>query len=195
MKRISMLLLCLCAAAWTSGCCCSHYSRYADCDDGYDCNQHLKRSRHRRSRSDRVGRSGTMDACCDDGCCGDCCDSCCGDSAAQPGQSGPPMTYEGGAAMGGGCASGNCGSTAMSSGVPSGVPMYSGTNGMPFPPGEGWTIQSTTSHPIGNEPHPAPGSNSTPITITPAPSNTQGWTNPSSVPVPAPVPPPVSYNR
>jgi hypothetical protein len=90
------------------------------------------------------------------------------------------MTYDGGVSMGGGCAAGNCGSATMSS-------------GMPFPPGEGWTIQSTTSHPIGNEPHAAPGWSPTPIT--PATSNTQGWTNPSSVPVPAPVPPPVSYNR
>jgi hypothetical protein len=98
------------------------------------------------------------------------------------------MTYDGGAAMGGGCASGNCGSMTSS-----GMPMYSGTNGMPFPPGEGWTIQSSTSHPIGNEPVQAPGSAATPIT--PPPSNSQGWTNPSSVPVPAPVPPPVSYNR
>jgi hypothetical protein len=78
--------------------------------------------------------------------------------------------------------------------------MYNGTgysgnayNGTPFPPGEGWTLQSTTSHPIGNEPVPAPGS--TPTPITPIPSRAQGWTNPSSAPVPAPVPPPVSYNR
>ena len=189
MKRISMLLLCLCAAVLTSGCCHSHYSRHADWDDGCDCNQPQKRSRNRHCRTDRAGRSGRTDSG-DEGSCGDCCNSCCGESGAHPGQSGQPMTYDGGTAMGGsGCASGNCGSTSMSGGTP----MSSGNNGMPFPPGDGWTIQSTTSHPIGNEPFQAPGSNPTPIT--PSPSNAQGWTNPSSVPVPAPVPPPVSYNR
>jgi hypothetical protein len=102
--------------------------------------------------------------------------------------------------MGGGCASGNCGPTSMSTGMP----MYSGngfngtgysaTGGMPFPPGEGWTLQSTTSRPIGNEPVAAPGS--TPTPITPIPATSHGWTNPSSsAPNPAPVPPPVSYNR
>ena len=187
MKRISMMLLCLCAAAWTSGCCHSHYSRYADCDNGCESNQPQKRFRNRHCRTDRAGRGGRNDTC-DEGC-PDCCNSCGGESAAHSGQSGPPMTYDGGAAMGGsGCASGNCG-TSMSGGTP----MSSGNSGMPFPPGEGWTIQSTTSHPIGNEPYQAPGSSPTPIT--PSHSNSQGWTSPASVPVPAPVPPPVSYNR
>ena len=183
------MLLCLCAAAWTSGCCHSHYSRCGDWDENCESDQPQKRSRSRRCRADKTGRNnGRNNNNCDD-CCSDCCNSCCGEAGVPQGQSSPPMTYDGGAALGGGCASGNCGSTTMSNGMP----MYSGNSGMPFPPGEGWTIQSTTSHPIGNEPVQAPGS--TPTPITPSSSASQGWSNPSSVPTPAPVPPPVSYNR
>lgn len=183
MKRISLTLLCLCMAAWTSGCCHSHYSRCGDWDDNCDCNQTPKRSRTRNCRGDRCQRGGRNNGCND--CCNDC-NPCCGESGNFSPQSSPPMSYDGGAAMGGSCASGDCGSTSMSGSMP----MYSGT---PFPPGEGWTIQSTSSHPVGNEPFPAPGSSPTPITPTPA--RAQGWTNPSSAPNPAPVPPPVSYNR
>jgi len=94
------------------------------------------------------------------------------------------MTYDGammnGGSMGGGCASGNCGSTQQAYG------------GMPFDPGSGWTIQSTTTHPVGNEPTMAPPS--TPATpISPPGAQSQGW-GPSSAPSPGPVPP-VSYNR
>ncbi len=181
------MLLCLCAAAWTSGCCHSHYSRCGDWDENCESDQPQKRSRSRRCRADKTCRNSGRNNC--DDCCSDCCNSCCGESGMQPGQSTPPMTYDGGAAMGGGCASGNCGSTTMSNGTP----MYSGNGNMPFPPGEGWTIQSTTSHPIGNEPHAVPAS--TPTPITPPSSASQGWSNPSSAPNPAPVPPPLSYNR
>jgi hypothetical protein len=71
------------------------------------------------------------------------------------------------------------------------MPMTYG--GMPFNPGDGWTIQSTTSHPVG-EPTPAPGASPAPLVPIPA-TTSQGWTSPSITPSPAPVPPPVGYNR
>jgi hypothetical protein len=88
--------------------------------------------------------------------------------------------------MPGGCASGNCGSPTTSSTMP----MY---GGMPFNPGDGWTIQSTTSQPIGNEPYPVPASPATPVK--PRATSSQGWSTPSNEPAPASVPPPVSFNR
>jgi hypothetical protein len=82
-----------------------------------------------------------------------------------------------------GCASGNCGSST--------TPMY---GGMPFNPGDGWTVQSMTSHPVGNEPYPVPAT-SAPTPVNPSTTSSQGWSTPSNTPAAAPVPPPVSFNR
>lgn len=77
--------------------------------------------------------------------------------------------------MNGGCASGNCGSTQT-------------YGGLPFDPSEGWTVQSVTSHPVGNEPTPAPASVPTPAA--PVPQKSTGWTpSASSAPSPGPTPP------
>jgi hypothetical protein len=191
MKRISLLVLGLCATAWASGCCCCHgyYSHYSDCDDGvYVQREHRsRRNRHRHAKGERCD--------IDNGdCCGNCCDGCCDGSVG----SGPslPMTYDGammnGASMGG-CT--NCGPNQTVSGIPQN---YAGT---PFDPSAGWTIQSTTSTPVGNEPVMAPPSSSsgvTPITPVQPRAQGQGWApsvNPAPVPSSGPVPPPVSYNR
>lgn len=176
MKCISLLALWLCAATWASGCCChSYYSRCADFDDGCDYASSGKRCKSRHARGERHGRRSK----CDDDCC---CDSCC----CEGGNTGTvPQTYDGGPMMqGGGCSSGNCGTTSM--------PMTYG--GMPFNPGDGWTLQSTTSRPVG-EPVPAPSASSSPLVPIPATTSQGGWSAPSTAPVPAPVPPPVSYNR
>ncbi|MBI3861695.1 MAG: hypothetical protein HY290_07350 [Planctomycetia bacterium] len=177
MKRIFLLCLWLCTSACATGCCHSYYSRCNDCDDGYACNHSRKHCRHKHCRGDRGARGGRMDGC--DDCCGDCCcDQCC-----DGGFAGQGMPVDGSAMMSGpGCAGGNCSST---------TPTYSG---MPFNPGDGWTIQSTTLQPIGNEPFPAPAA-ANPTPVNPPTTSSQGWTTPSSVPNPAPVPPPVSYNR
>lgn len=186
MKRIFLLCLWLCTAAWATGCCHSYYSRYNDCDDGYCCSHPRKHGRNRRCRAEK-GTRGYWD----DGCGDCCCDQCCGD-----GGFGAGMPVDGAPMMSGaGCAGGNCAQGGMSGGCASGncatgTPTY---GGMPFNPADGWTIQSTTSHPIGNEPVPAPSSG-TPTPVNPPTSSSQGWTTPSSVPA-APVPPPVSYNR
>jgi hypothetical protein len=187
MKRISLLILGLCTTAWASGCCCSYYSRANDWDDSCVQNQPRCKGRGRRNRrADRVNgvnRNDGEDGSNGDGCnC--CCDSCCGASGAgtgQPALPSSPPTYDSGAMMQGGCATGNCGQ----------MQTYSGT---PFDPSAGWTIQSTTSHPVGNnEPVMAPASSpATPIT--PSQGQSHGWA-PSSAPSPGPVPPPVSYNR
>jgi len=186
MIRFSLLILGLCTAAWASGCCCSYHSRACDWDDSCVQNQPRAKGRGKRHRrADRVDGVNRCDG--EDGsggdCCDCCCDSCCGGSGAGAGQSvipSTPPTYDSGAMMQGGCATGNCGQTQT----------YSGT---PFDPSAGWTIQSTTSHPVGNEPVMAPASSpATPIT--PGPGQSQGW-GPSSAPSPGPVPPPVSYNR
>ena len=193
MKRIALLLLGLCTIAGDWGCCCSYYSRQCEWDDTCVQGQprarkHGKRRRRRADRVDGVDRCDGDDCSCDD-CCDCCCDSWCNATGASTGQPVIPSatpTYDSGAMMQGGCATGNCGTTQT----------YSGT---PFDPSAGWTIQSITSHPVGNEPVMAPGA--TPITpsapatpITPAPAQSQGWV-PSSAPSPGPVPPPLSSNR
>lgn len=194
MKRIVLLFFVLSTAAWATGCCCCHpyYSRY-DCDDGYAQRQPRYRGRLRHQRGDRGERYDGQDGCYGDGC-DSCCNSCCPMSGgAQIHNSASPMTYEGspmmgtcagscaGGMMNGGCASGNCGE----------VPQTYG--GLPFDPSEGWTVQSVTSHPVGNEPTPVPGSVPTPATpapSTPVPQRSTGWTpSASSAPVPGPVPP------
>ncbi len=185
MKRISLLCLCLCAAISATGCCHSYYSRNSECDGGYCCNQGRKQPRNRRCRADKANRGCNQD-CCDGGC-----DQCCGEGGCSGGMSadGSQMTTPGQ-----GCASGNCGTsmpTGMPTGMSSGTPMYSN---MPFNPGDGWTVQSTTSQPVGNEPYPAPAT-TVPTPVNPPTTSSQGWTQPSSVPNPAPVPPPVSFNR
>jgi hypothetical protein len=202
MKRISLLVLGLCATAWASGCCChGYYSRYSECDDTYVQRESRVRGKHRNRRSDRAEKCNIEDGGVG-GCCDSCCESCCdGSGGTGPTLPSSPMTYDNGSAMlhgapmGGGCAA--CGTAGNSMPMSSGMPqqMY---GGMPFDPGQGWTIQSTTSTPAGNEPVMAPPS--TPNTpITPAPARTHGWApatvTPSSAPSPGPVPPPVSYNR
>jgi hypothetical protein len=181
MKRISLLVLGLCATAWASGCCCwchGYYSRYSDCDDGYAVREgrHHRRHRHRHHDDDDDDRCVIGD--------GNCCDPCCDGSMG----SGPVMP---GASMGTGCAT--CGTAQAFGGA---MPTY---GGMPFDPGSGWTIQSTTSTPVGNEPVQAPPSSSTPSTpVTPPAARAQGWAptiNPTPTPAPGLVPPPTSYNR
>jgi hypothetical protein len=189
MKRISLLVLWLGTGAFLTGCCHSYYSRCADFDDGCcDAGHSAKRCRGKRCRGEHRARGG-------DDCC---CDSCCGDGGAM-GTS--PQTYDGGPAMQGsgcnncgpgGCTGGNGGTSSMPMTYGGSMPMTYG--GMPFNPGDGWTVQSTTSRPVGGEPIPAPGSTSTPLV--PIPATSQGsWSAPSIAPVPAPVPPPVSFNR
>ena len=99
----------------------------------------------------------------------------------------------------GGCA--NCGPNQSMGGMAQnfgGMPQnYTGT---PFDPNAGWTIQSTTSTPVGNEPVMAPPSSQgvTPITPVQPRAQGQGWApsvNPSPAPASGPVPPPVSYSR
>ena len=197
MKRISLLLLGLCITAWTEGCCCCqpYYSRYADGDDSCDQAAYRRRGRHRRHRADRGDQCAN-----DDGYGGDCCDSCCDSCGGQVGSAGQfapmsgQMSYDGGMPTMGGCAGGNCAQGAMmNGGCASGNCGSAQTYGaMPFDASSGWTIQSTTSHPVGSEPVPAPPSGATPIT--PAARQTQGWM-PSSAPSPGPVPPPVGMNR
>jgi hypothetical protein len=206
MKRISLLALALCAT-WASGCCCPYYSRHAYWDDSCvqaqdscpeEYREPRRKGRHKRRRGDKGNRCEVADNCggdCCDSCCGSCCDGGCS-SCGPTGSPSLPMTYDGaGSTMGGGCASGNCGMSQTQTPGSSGQ-MY---GGMPFDANSGWTVQSTTSHPVGNEPILAPPSSGTPIT--PAPARSQGWvpasspsSNPSSAPSPGPVPP-VSYSR
>ena len=203
MMRISLLCLCLCTTAWASGCCHGYYSRNSECDEGFCCNQPRKQPRHRHCKADRGSRGGRQNGCdyANNDCCGD---SCCGDGGYSGGMSmdGAPMMQGAGCSGGncsqgassGGCASGNCGNgngPGNGTGMSSNAPVY---GGMPFNPGDGWTVQSTTSHPVGNEPFPVPA-NTVPTPVTPPATSSQGWTTPSSVPNPAPVPPPVSFNR
>jgi hypothetical protein len=211
MRRISLLILGLCTLAWATGCCHSYYSRYHDWDDSCSNGQDRCRGRHHHRRSDRTARTDRGDSYDDfDNGCGDCCDSCCdccAGNSGQPAAPSQPSSYDGSTGMtGGGCASGNCAQGAIMNGTPmsggcasgncgSSTPTY---GGMPFDPADGWTIQSTTTHPVGNEPVPAPAaSGGTPVT--PANRAAQGWVpssgSTSSAPTPAPVPPPVSYNR
>ena len=201
MKRISLLALGLCAT-WASGCCCSYYSRHAQWDDSCaqaqdscveEYREPRRKGRHKHRRGDKGNRCEVAD-----GGCGECCNSCCDGGCSNCGPAGSPslpMTYDSaGATMGGGCASGNCGTTQQTSN--NSGQMY---GGMPFDANSGGTIQSTTSHPVGNEPIMAPPSSGTPIT--PAPARSQGWvpaSSPSAAPSSAPSPgqlPPVSYNR
>ena len=210
MKRISLLALGLCAT-WASGCCWPYYCpRHAQCDDSYayaqqdscveEYREPRRKGRHKRRRGDKGNRCDAADGCCGD-CCGDCGSSCCDGGCGNCGSTGSssfPMSYDGaGSSMGGGCASGNCGNNTQVTNSP----MQQGQmyGGMPFDANSGWTIQSTTSRPVGNEPIMAPPSSATPIN--PAPARSQGWvpaSAPSSVPSSAPSPgpvPPVSYNR
>ncbi len=190
MKRISLLVLGLCATVWASGCCCCHgyYSRYSDCDgDGYVVREgrHHRRHRHRHRDDD------------DDRCVigdGNCCDPCCdGSMSSCPAMPGAPMTYDGGSAMMNGTGCATCGTAQAFGGA------TASDGGMPFDPGSGWTIQSTTTTPAGNEPVQAPPSSSVPSTpISPPASRAQGWAptiSPAPTPAPGLVPPPVSYNR
>ncbi len=204
MKRISLLVLGLCTVAWTTGCCHSYYSRYHDRDDSCSCDHEHGRGRHKHRRGDKADKASRQDGYgeFDDATGGgDCCDSCCDCGAGHSQQSATPAApYMGsGEMMGGGCASGNCGQGAtMGGGCASGNCGSSTQNygGLPFNPADGWTIQSTTTRPVGNEPVMAPGSTVTPIA--PSERAAQGWVpsaGSSSAPVPAPVPPPVSYNR
>lgn len=205
MKRISLLALGLCTL-WASGCCCPYYSRHAQCDDYYayaqedscveDYREPRRKGRHKRRRRDKGDRCDVADCSCGN-CCGDCGSSCCDGGCGTCGSTGSPsfpMSYDSaGAPMGGGCASGNCGHSQVTN---NSGQMY---GGMPFDANSGWTIQSTTSRPVGNEPIMAPPSSATPIT--PAPSRSQGWvpaSSPSAVPSSAPSPgpvPSVSYGR
>ena len=197
MKRISLLMLGLWATAWASGCCCCHgyYTRYAECDEGYAMREPRVRGRqHRHHRRDKGEKCDVDGNCGDymDNCCDPCCDGSVGGGPALPMS---PSTYDNSGAMlpgapSGGCAA--CGTTQSFGGTPL---MY---GGMPFDPGSGWTIQSTTSTPVGNEPVLAPPSSQAATPITPAAPKIQGqgWApSPSSAPSPGPVPPPVSYNR
>ncbi|MGE5192331.1 MAG: hypothetical protein ACM3U2_07485 [Deltaproteobacteria bacterium] len=196
MKRISLLVLSLCATAWASGCCCcGYYSRYSDCtDDVCVQSEHRHHGRHRHRRRDKGERCEIGDG----DCCGNCCDPCCdGSVGSGPAIPTAPMTYNGGSAMlNGAPATGGCATCGTAQAFGGTVQNY---GAMPFDPGSGWTIQSMTSTPVGNEPVMAPPSSSTPGTpITPAPARTQGWAptiNPSSTPSQGTVPPPVSYNR
>ena len=181
MKQISLLVLGLCATTWASGCCwwcCNgYYSRYSDCDDGYVVSEgRHHRRHHRRHRDDDENRCVNGD--------GNCCNSCCCD-----GMAGAPTSGDGGAMMNGGCA--NCGTNQAFGGTAQNY------GGMPFDPGAGWTVQSMTTSPAGNEPVLAPPS--TPATpVTPGPARAQGWAptvNPAPTPAQGLVPPPMSYNR
>jgi len=183
MKRISLLALWLCTAAFLTGCCHSYYSRCADFDDGCDYGHSAKRCKGKRCRGERHSRGG-------DDCC---CDSCCCDGGAN---GSGPQTYDGASGMqGGGCNNGNCGPGGCSNGNGGTTSMPMTYGGMPFNPGDGWTLQSTTSRPVGGEPVPAPSAPTAPLVPIPATTSQGGWSAPSIVPVPAPVPPPVSYNR
>jgi len=189
MKRIALLFLALSTAAWATGCCCCHpyYSRY-DYDDSCAQGQPRQRGRLRHQRGDRGDR-------CDqaDGSCGDCCDSCCNSCCNGMGGGQFQSSY-GSAPMMGSCAGGTCAGAMMNGGCASGNCESAQTyGGLPFDPSEGWTVQSVTSHPVGNEPTPAPAStpSSAPTGASvPVPQRSTGW-NPSasSAPLPGPVPP------
>lgn len=193
MRRIALLVLGLCSMAWASGCCCWCHKHYSRCDDGdgyYAEDGRRSKKQMRRAEKLERKRGGRRDRSDDDdGVCGNCCSACCDGGCSM----GCPSTFDGG--MMGGCASGNCGPGGCASGNCGAQQTFGGQqtyNGTPFDPNAGWTIQSTTSHPVGNEPVLAPPS-SPGAPTTPTPGRAQGWV-PSSAPAPGPVPP-VSYNR
>lgn len=219
MKRISLFLLGLCTIAWTSGCCChSYYSRYSECSESYACNDSGRTGKTKKHKHRHRGKDGQCEGeegCSGDGSgddCDNCCNSCCNCEGNSGGNVGPQFAPVPAGAMYGnpmpmmaspGCAGGNCaqgammqGSVPMSGGCASGncgAQTYEGTpqtfGSLPFDSNSGWTIQSTTTRPVGSEPVQAPPSSGTPTPVYP-PAQSSSPSNSS-----APVPPPVSYNR
>jgi hypothetical protein len=206
MKRIVLIVMGLCAASWTTGCChpCHSYSNCVDScqpwygsDDGGDCHKH----RHRLSK--KLKRSKDCDSCSD--CCDDCSMQCCdnmqGVSPSAVAPAGQFMGADGGAMMGDGCQQCIGGNTTMMPGngqagcANCGTQTY-GTqsfNGVPFDPMAGWTIQPSPGTSTSNEPTPAPPADGN-GTMTPVPS--RGQTAPINPGVAPPVPtPPASARR
>lgn len=182
MKRLTLLVACLGATAWFSGCCHSHYGKCVGWNDAdpyscgaSDCCEEESGCRDKfRLRHSKRHKHGS-DCCCQPtDCCGPNYGVTTGGAMYGASEGG---VVEGGFVSGmpagagcGGCAGGTSGMPTSSGGCASGNCGSGQTvSGNMFDPGSGWTIMPTPMQSSG-EPTPAPPSGSGAIAPIPAPT-------------------------